>query len=102
MSFSEAMSSRAAKLIASTSRVRCRQSWRLAVALTLVSSAAFPQAQDEAGDTAPAPAPPGAASGAPPAPAPGAGAYGPMFLPAPGTNIDSHLPSSSQSKSDIY
>jgi len=100
MSFSEAMSSRAAKLIASASRVRCRQSWRLALALTLVSSAAFPQ--DGAGDTAPAPASPDAPTAAPPAPAPGAGTYGPMFLPAPGANIDSHLPSSSQSKSDIY
>jgi hypothetical protein len=30
------------------------------------------------------------------------GAYGPNFVPAPGTKLEGYLPSSSQSKSDIY
>ena len=86
-------------------RMRRFRSWSLALALALVSSAASPQTSDEAGaDTAAAP--PAQESGAPqpPAapPAPTGGAYGSNFVPAPGTNLENHLPSSSQSKSDIY
>src|SRR5262245_40396899 len=102
MSFSSAA---LAELIVWRLRMRRLPSWSLATALPLVApSGPSQQASDEAGaDT----------GGAPPAPAPGApaapatppsssGVYGPMFLPAPGTNIDAHLESSSQSKSDIY
>jgi hypothetical protein len=67
----------------------------------LLSSAAFPQAADEAPtDTAAAPAAPEAPATSPTAPAPAG--YGPNFVPAPGTQLEGHLPSSSQSKSDIY
>jgi hypothetical protein len=39
---------------------------------------------------------------APAEPAPTSGAYGPNFVPAAGAKLEGHLPSSSQSKSDIY
>ena len=71
------------------------------MAVTLLSPAALAQAQDEAPAEPPTSAP--AASEAP-ATAPGTAAapYGPNFVPAPGTKLEGHLPSSSQSKSDIY
>ena len=97
------MTSPAAKPIASTSRMRCLSSWRLAVAVTLLSPAAFSQAQDEApADSASAPGAPEAPASAPAAPGAAAAPYSPNFVPAPGTKLEGHLPSSSQSKSDIY
>jgi len=102
------MSSTAPSLVrrtASLPRVRRSRSWRLALALTLVSSAAFPQASGEPGADTAAPPPPQSPADqapAPPATAPAGGGYGSNFVPAPGTNLESHLPSSSQSKSDIY
>jgi hypothetical protein len=94
-----------AELIAWRRRMRRLPSWGLALASLLVSSAGLSQQSADEGGAEPAGAPPPAQpdSAAPPAaPAPAAGAYGPMFLPAPGSNLDSHLESSSQSKSDIY
>jgi len=81
------------------------RSWRLAWLLTLLPSAAFPQTADEAGgDTAAVPPPPPSSAEQTQAlPPPSAGGpYSPHFTPAPGTNLEGHLPSSSQSKSDIY
>lgn len=72
--------------------------------MALLSSAAFSQSPDEApADTAAAPALPEApAAAAATAPGSAPAPYGPNFVPAPGTQLEGHLPSSSQSKSDIY
>jgi LysM domain-containing protein len=87
-------------------------SWRrvpgLALALA-VASAALPSAAQEDGDSsevppasAPAPAPgPGQGGEAAPPTTTTTSTYMPNFVPAPGTNLEAHLPSSSQSKSDI-
>src|SRR5262245_58442472 len=96
---------RTAELIASTPRWWC---WGFAAAVTLVASAGRSQTPDPV-DPSAAPPPPGTEpanpAGAAPAPAgaaPLGGAYGPNFVPAPGTKLEGYLPSSSQSKSDIY
>jgi hypothetical protein len=76
--------------------------WGLALVLVAVASPAVAQSGAEAsesGEPAPAPAE-GQTVETPATTTTTTGSYIP-WVPAPGTNLDSHLPSSSQSKSDI-
>jgi hypothetical protein len=57
---------------------------------------------DSNNDNPPAPAAPGEMVEVEPPSTTSTTTYVPGFLPAPGTNLERHLPSSSQSKSDIY
>jgi hypothetical protein len=80
----------------------------LSLAMAIIVAALPSAAQD--GDASEAPAPgaaaPAGGEGQPVEAAPPTttttSTYMPHFVPAPGTNLESHLPSSSQSKSDIY
>src|SRR5688572_21769283 len=75
--------------------------WSLALLLAAVAPRAQAQSEAETNESGePAPAPEGQAVQEPPTTTTTTGSYIP-WVPAPGTNLDSHLPSSSQSKSDI-
>jgi hypothetical protein len=93
-----------AKLIASVAWARSLPGWGLGLAIALSAGPSFAQTDEEAG-AVPEPVAP-AAAGQPVQAAPAttttSTSYQPSFLPAPGTNLDAHLPSSSQSKTDIY
>lgn len=82
--------------------MRRLRSWGLAIAVSLGSSSGV--AQD--GDSSEVPDPnAGAPAGQPvevePPTTTTTSTYMPTFVPPPGTNLEAHLPSSSQSKSDI-
>lgn len=75
--------------------------WGLALILVGVAPSAVAQSGAEASEAGEAgPAPGGPASEAPATTTTSTGSYIP-WVPAPGTNLDAHLPSSSQSKADI-
>jgi LysM domain len=79
--------------------------WRLGLAIVVITTPGVAQSD---GDASEAPDP-GAGAGAVPDGTPVQGpptttttsTYMPNFVPAPGTNLEAHLPSSSQSKADI-
>jgi hypothetical protein len=81
-----------------------RQTWSLAAFIVLgaSSSAAQDDAPSDANNDSPAAGAPGETMEAAPAATTTTTQYLPAFLPPPGTNLDRHLPSSSQSKGDIY
>jgi hypothetical protein len=72
----------------------------LAMILLLGASSAFAQSDGEA-SPAPAPEAPAGAQVEVTEPATSTSTYATTFLPTPGTNLESHLPSSSQAKGDI-
>jgi LysM domain-containing protein len=96
---------RSAKLKSSAAGARRLPAFGLGLAVALSAAVGFAQSDDEAGGGAPETAAP-AAQGQPvqvaPATTTTSTSYQPSFLPAPGTNLDAHLPSSAQSKTDIY
>jgi hypothetical protein len=76
---------------------------RVALALALCPSLALAQSDGDSTDTAPAAAPAaGQTVEAAPATTTTTTSYAPNFVPLPGANLEAHLPSSDQSKSDIY
>ena len=77
------------------------RSWGLAMAVAFAASSGVAQDGDASEVPDPAgPAPPAPVEAEPPTTTT-TSTYMPNFVPAPGTNLEAHLPSSSQSKSDI-
>jgi LysM domain len=77
--------------------------WRLGLAISVIASHGAAQSDGDSSEVSDLGA--GAAPREPPVQGPPTttttSTYMPNFVPAPGTNLDAHLPSSSQSKSDI-
>jgi LysM domain-containing protein len=84
-------------LIAYAPWARRLSGWGLGVAISLSSGPS--QAQSDEG-TAPVESAPAPTEASPPTTTTST-SYQPNFVPAPGTNLEAHLPSSSQSKADI-
>jgi hypothetical protein len=78
--------------------------WGLGMAIAAVASPGAAQSDGDASEVPAAEAPAAGPQGVPaqePPTTTTTSTYMPNFVPAPGTNLDAHLPSSSQSKSDI-
>jgi hypothetical protein len=94
---------RSADSISRPIRTRRTPAWALLMAFAAVASPSAAQSDGDASEV-PDPATAGPAGEPVELEAPSTtttGAYMPSFVPAPGTNLDAHLPSSSQSKADI-
>lgn len=90
---------RSDKLMGRVTWTRCLRSLSLGLAVALTAGPSLAQT-DEAASEAPAPPAGQMVESAPPTTTTST-TYVPGFLPAPGTNLDAHLPSSAQSKTDI-
>lgn len=90
---------RSDKLMGCVARARCLRIWGLGLAVTLHAGSVLAQS-DEAPTEAPA-APQGQMVEVAPPTTTTTSNYVGGFLPAPGTNLEAHLPSSAQSKTDI-